>query len=109
MLCVGLDPDPARLPAPLAGTRDATERFCREIIDATADLACAFKPQIAYFASQRAEPALEKICSYVRERYPDVTLILDAQGTLVLEYRSSTGASGHPQDVLEDCQALFGN
>jgi orotidine-5'-phosphate decarboxylase len=79
MLCVGLDPDPARMPALLAGERDATERFCREIIDATADLACAFKPQIAYFASQREEPALERICTYVREHYPDVTLILDAK------------------------------
>lgn len=79
MLCVGLDPDPARMPAPLAGDRDAVERFCRAIIDATADLACAFKPQIAYFASQGEEPALERICHHVRERYPDVTLVLDAK------------------------------
>lgn len=79
MLCVGLDPDPARIPRPLAGAADATERFCREIIDATADLACAFKPQIAYFASQGAETALENICTYIRESYPDVALILDAK------------------------------
>ena len=38
-----------------------------------------------------------------------VTVILDAKGTLLLEYRSGTGSSGHPQDVLEDCQALFAN
>src|SRR6056297_480761 len=56
MLCVGLDPDPARYPAGIDGAPDATERFCREIIDATAHVACAFKPQIAYFASQAAEP-----------------------------------------------------
>ncbi len=79
MLCVGLDPDPARMPAPLDGLPDAIERFCLAIVDATADLVCAFKPQIAYFASQRAEPALERICHHVRERYPDVTLILDAK------------------------------
>jgi orotidine-5'-phosphate decarboxylase len=79
MLCVGLDPDPTRMPFPLDGAHDATERFCREIIDATADLVCAFKPQIAYFASQGAEAALERICAYVRESYPDVTLILDAK------------------------------
>ena len=59
MLCVGLDPDPARLPAPLDGAPDAIERFCRAIIDATADLVCSFKPQFAYFASQRAEHALD--------------------------------------------------
>ena len=40
---------------------------------------CAFKPQIAYFASQRAEATLERICAYIREEYPDVTLILDAK------------------------------
>jgi orotidine-5'-phosphate decarboxylase len=79
MLCVGLDPDPARMPFPLDGTHDAIEVFCKAIIDATADLVCAFKPQIAYFASQGAEHALERICRYVRETYPDVTLILDAK------------------------------
>jgi orotidine-5'-phosphate decarboxylase len=79
MLCVGLDPDPTRMPLPLDGTPNATEEFCRAIIDATADLVCAFKPQIAYFASQGAEQALERICQYVRETYPNVTLILDAK------------------------------
>jgi len=79
MLCVGLDPDPTRMPFPLDGTHDATENFCKAIIDATADLVCAFKPQIAYFSSQGAEQALERVCQYVREAYPDVTLILDAK------------------------------
>lgn len=79
MLCVGLDPDPAKFPAPLDGARDAVYRFCIEIVDATADLVCAFKPQIAYFASQREELALERVCHYIRERYPAVTLILDAK------------------------------
>ncbi len=79
MLCVGLDPDPARMPAPLDGAPDATERFCRAIVEATADLVCAFKPQIAYFASQREEAALERLCHHIRSEYPDVTLILDAK------------------------------
>jgi orotidine-5'-phosphate decarboxylase len=79
MLCVGLDPDPTRMPLPLDGAQGATETFCRAIVDATADLVCAFKPQIAYFASQGAEDALERICAYIRETYPDVTLVLDAK------------------------------
>lgn len=79
MLCVGIDPDPARYPPSIASAPDATERFCREIIDATADIACAFKPQIAYFASRGDEDALENICSHIRSSYPDVTLILDAK------------------------------
>ena len=79
MLCVGLDPDPARFPAPLEGAPDAITRFCTAIIDATADLVCAFKPQIAHFAAARAEPQLEAVCSYIRERHPDVVLVLDAK------------------------------
>jgi len=79
MLCVGLDPDPARLPAPLDGAPDAIERFCLAIVDATADLVCAFKPQIAHFSAQRAEGALEAVCAHIRERHPHVPIILDAK------------------------------
>jgi orotidine-5'-phosphate decarboxylase len=79
MLCVGLDPDPARFPEPLDGAADAIERFCMAIVDATADLVCAFKPQFAHFASQRAEPQLEAVCHYIRARHPDVVLVLDAK------------------------------
>ena len=63
----------------LDSTPDAVFRFCKEIVDATADLVCAFKPQIAYFASQREEAALERICTYILEHHPDVTLVLDAK------------------------------
>ncbi|MEM9517593.1 MAG: orotidine-5'-phosphate decarboxylase [Actinomycetota bacterium] len=79
MLSVGLDPDPARMPLPLDGVRDATEQFCRAIVDAVADIACAIKPQIAFFSSQGEERALERICAYIREEYPDLTLILDSK------------------------------
>jgi orotidine-5'-phosphate decarboxylase len=79
MLCVGLDPDPDRYPDLLRGNADATYRFCKEIVDATADLVCAFKPQFAFFAAQRAEPELERLCRYIRETYPHVLLLLDAK------------------------------
>lgn len=49
------------------------------MVDATADVVCAFKPQIAYFASIGAEAELETICAYIRDEYPDVLLILDAK------------------------------
>jgi orotidine-5'-phosphate decarboxylase len=83
-LCVGLDPDPARFPAHLGAhkagtTADAILRFCIEIVDATADLVCAFKPQIAHFAAQRAEGVLEEICQHIRREHPQVVLILDAK------------------------------
>ena len=79
MLCVGLDPDPDRYPAAVRSGPEPTFRFCKEIVDATADLVCAFKPQFAFFASQRAEPELERLCRYIRESYPHVLLLLDAK------------------------------
>ncbi|MDO8069135.1 orotidine-5'-phosphate decarboxylase [Janthinobacterium sp. SUN206] len=79
LLCVGLDPDQAKLPAELRDLPDGITTFCTRIIDATADLACAFKPQIAYFAALGAEKQLEDICRYVRENYPHIPLILDAK------------------------------
>src|SRR5688572_26375552 len=79
MLCVGLDPDPAQMPTRLVATPEGIVRFCTAIVDATADLVCAFKPQFAHFGAQRAEPQLEGVCRYIRERYPDVVLVLDAK------------------------------
>jgi orotidine-5'-phosphate decarboxylase len=79
LLCVGLDPDPARFPLHLRSGDDAIYRFCREIVDATADLVCAFKPQIAYFASARAEAQLERLIEHIRRAHPQVPVILDAK------------------------------
>ena len=79
MLCVGLDPDVARFPTAMRGSVDAIEEFCKAIVDATGDLVCAFKPQIAYFAAVGAEKQLENICDYIRAKFPDVVLILDAK------------------------------
>src|SRR5688500_13800040 len=79
MLCVGLDPDVTKMPAPLAGSPEAIFEFCRAIVDATADVVCAFKPQVAHFAAHRAEAQLERLCHYVRDTYPDVVLVVDAK------------------------------
>jgi len=79
MLCVGFDPDPKRLPASFQGKTEGIYEFCREIADATADTVCAFKPQFAYFASQRAEAQLEKLTRYLKDRYPHIPVILDSK------------------------------
>ena len=79
MLCVGLDPDPARFPAALQGDARRIYDFCAAIVDATADLVCAFKPQIAYFAAQRAEDQLERLMQHIRCNAPHVPVILDAK------------------------------
>ncbi|KAF1050066.1 orotidine-5'-phosphate decarboxylase [Xylophilus sp.] len=79
LLCVGLDPDPARFPAGLKGDASRIYDFCAAIVDATADLAIAFKPQIAYFAAHRAEDQLERLVAHVRRAAPQVPVILDAK------------------------------
>lgn len=79
LLCVGLDPDIARLPAEFRAQPDAIYAFCKAVADATADTACAFKPQIAYFAALRAEDQLEALCNYLRSAYPHIPVVLDAK------------------------------
>ena len=79
LLCVGLDPDPARFPEHLRSSDDPIFEFCKSIVDATADFSCAFKPQIAYFASAGAEDALQRLITYVRDSQPAVPVILDAK------------------------------
>ena len=79
MLCVGLDPDPARIPAHLGTGPEAIDRFCRDIIAATADTVCAFKPQIAYFAAQGAEDVLAGLIAHIHAKHPSIPVILDAK------------------------------
>ena len=79
MLCVGLDPEPTRFPGKLKGDASKIYDFCAAIVDATADLVSAFKPQIAYFAAHRAEPQLEQLIAHMRRAAPQVPVILDAK------------------------------
>jgi len=79
LLCVGLDPEPARFPAALRGDASRIYDFCAAIVEATADLVIAFKPQIAYFAAHRAEAQLERLMAHMRSVAPEVPVILDAK------------------------------
>jgi uridine monophosphate synthetase len=75
LLCVGLDPHPADLTSP---TTEAARDFCLRLIDATADLAAAFKPNIAFFEAFGAEgiAVLQQVISSVPEGIP---VVLDAK------------------------------
>ena len=79
LLCVGLDPEPSKFPASIKGDASKIYDFCAQIVDATADLAISFKPQIAYFAAHRAEDQLEKLMAHMRRNAPHVPVILDAK------------------------------
>lgn len=79
LVCVGLDPDLKKLPAICLKEAKPFFSFNKAIIDATADLVCAFKPQIAYYAAEAAEDQLEESIHYIKEHYPQVPIILDAK------------------------------
>ena len=80
LLCVGLDPDPARFPDAYVDDGDALFGFCRDIVDATAEFACAFKPQIAYFAAHNdGEAQLQRLIAHISGSHPQVPVILDAK------------------------------
>ena len=80
LLCVGLDPEPAKLPQDLAEAGGALLlAFNRRIVDATAAVAAAYKPQIAFYGAQGAEDQLLATIQYIRERAPSALVILDAK------------------------------
>jgi len=79
LLCVGLDPDPHKFPAHLGQDASHIFDFCAHIVDATHDVVCAFKPQIAYFSAHRAETQLERLIAHMRHTAPHVPIILDAK------------------------------
>jgi len=79
LLCVVLDPDPAKFPLAWRGDARRIFDFCLAVAEATQDLVCAFKPQIAYFAAQRAEDQLERLIAALKRLAPEVPVILDAK------------------------------
>jgi orotidine-5'-phosphate decarboxylase len=79
LVCIGLDPDLAKLPPELAEAPEPFLAFNRRIIDATADLAAAYKPQIAFYSAVGKEAELVSTIRYVRERAPHALIILDAK------------------------------
>jgi orotidine-5'-phosphate decarboxylase len=79
LLCVGLDPEPAKFPGAWKDDAARIFDFCAAIVDATKDQAIAFKPQIAYFAAHRAEDQLEQLIAHIHAVAPQVPVILDAK------------------------------
>ncbi len=79
LVCVGLDPEPERFPPHLRGRTRALFEFNKAIIDATADVVCAYKPQFAHYAALRAEDQLEETIRYIQVRAPGVPVILDSK------------------------------
>ena len=79
LVCVGLDPEIERFPAHIAAEPSPIFQFNKAIIDATGDLACAYKPQFAHYAAYEAEDQLERTIEYIHRTWPQVPVILDAK------------------------------
>ncbi|HUY85159.1 MAG TPA: orotidine-5'-phosphate decarboxylase [Candidatus Dormibacteraeota bacterium] len=79
LLCVGLDPNIDKLPKHLLESETPFFDFGKAIIDATADLVCAFKPNSAFYEARGAAgiEELKRTCEYIRQNYPDIPIILD--------------------------------
>jgi orotidine-5'-phosphate decarboxylase len=79
MVCVGLDPEIERFPRHVAEHPSPIFHFNKAIIDATAELVCAYKPQFAHYAAYEAEDQLERTIEYIHRSYPGVPVILDSK------------------------------
>ena len=79
LVCVGLDPEIERIPSHIAAQPSPIFQFNKAIIDATADLVCAYKQQFAHYAACEAEDQLERTIEYIHRTYPGVPVILDAK------------------------------
>jgi orotidine-5'-phosphate decarboxylase len=79
LVCVGLDPELEKFPQALAGQPSPIFQFNRAIIDATADLVCAYKPQFAHYAAYEAEDQLERTIEYIHQQHPGIPVILDSK------------------------------
>ena len=96
LICVGLDPVRNRLPATFRESPTGLRDFCCVIAEAAADLVCAFKPQAAHFAAEGAEDQLASVIAFIRQRWPEIPVILDAK-------RSDIGATAelYAKEVFE--------
>ena len=79
LVCVGLDPEIERFPEQFAEQPSPIFQFNKAIIDATADLVCAYKPQFAHYAAYEAEDQLERTIDYIHRTYPGIPVILDSK------------------------------
>ncbi len=94
LVCVGLDPDLTRFPEGISRDPSGIFAFNRAIINATADLVCAYKPQIAHYAAASAEDALSQTIHYIHSNYPGIPVILDSKrgdiGSTAEQYASES-------------------
>lgn len=80
-LCVGLDTDIDKIPKHLLKLQDPVFEFNKAIVDATADITIAYKPNFAFYEAMGVEgmQSLLKTTRYIKQKYPEIFLIADAK------------------------------
>src|SRR5574340_1304833 len=78
IVCIGLDPEPERIPGHLGHGAQAASRFLRRVVHATSDHACAYKPNLAFF-EQYGQAGVDVLALTLQEIPRDIPVILDAK------------------------------
>src|SRR5574337_531011 len=81
LVCVGLESNFEKLPKVFKNMENPQFDFNKEIIDSTANLICAYKPNSAFYEA-RGEGGIKELkmtCDYLHSHYPDIPIILDAK------------------------------
>lgn len=81
LLCVGLDSDIQKIPEHIRSQEHPQSTFNQAIIEATADLVCAYKPNTSFYEARGIAgiEALKITCDYIKEKYPQIPVIIDAK------------------------------
>lgn len=81
LLCIGLDSELEKLPKHLLKNADPIFDFNKAIIDATFDLVCSYKPNIAFYEANGLDglKSLKKTLDYLKKNYPEIPIILDCK------------------------------
>ncbi len=120
LLCVGLDSDIDKIPEHIRNGKHPQSTFNKAIIEATADLVCAYKPNTAFYEARGKGgiEALKMTCDYIREKYPDMPIILDAKrgdigntnegyAKFAFEYLGADAITLHPYLGIETLNAFI--
>lgn len=80
-LCIGLDPEMEKLPIVARNQINPLSYFCKEIVDATSEYACAYKPNIAFFEryGSKGIAQFEDVIDHIKTKYPSIPIVADVK------------------------------
>src|SRR3989338_7908517 len=120
LVCVGLDSEITKIPEYIRKGEHPQSTFNKTIIDATHDMVCAYKPNSAFYEARGKAgiEALKMTCDYIKEKYPNIPIILDAKradigntnegyAKFAFDYLGADAITLHPYFGIETLQAFL--